>query len=120
MDVYRQMKQSVSLRDKKGNAKTKDNLIKIITTKLRTAFIGALSQFEENLGYLWGHGKDCEDLTKNEKDFKKIWNKIRDKVLDNGNNQIRAIESEIDLYDIVWNGYQYKFNISNKRGNNAV
>ena len=31
---------------------SKDRLGKIITTKIRTSFIGALSQFEENFGFL--------------------------------------------------------------------
>ena len=34
---------------------SKRRLGKIVETKLKTSFIGALSQFEQEFGFLWGH-----------------------------------------------------------------
>ena len=86
---------------------SKKRLSKIIETKLKTSFIGALSHFEENVGLLWGHGADSE-LTEEQEFMKEVWEKTRTSVLNNGNNQIRACKFEIDQYQIHWNRYQMK------------
>jgi hypothetical protein len=71
-------------------------------TKMRTTFIGALSEVEDNFGYLWGHGKTYEELTDTERKFKKLWDTTRNNILNNGNNQYRSIEKEMNSYDIEW------------------
>lgn len=76
-------------------------------TKIRTAFIGALSQFEENFGYLWGEGETS--LTENEKKFLKLWKETRRRVLENGNNQIRNINKQLDNYEIKQKKFNYNF-----------
>lgn len=95
---------------------SKDRLSKITERKIRTAFIGALSQFETFFGFLFGELP--ETLTKEQqailiflKDnnledlFKDAWQKTREKVLTNGNNQIRGIIDEFEHYTIHWDRY---------------
>lgn len=94
-------------KEKKYNASSKARLIKILEKKLKTSFIGALSQFEEFFGRaLWGHGKDDEDRTQDEKEFYEMWQQCRTNILNNGNNQIRAIENELQQYEVSWQRYQ--------------
>ena len=84
---------------------SKERLAKIVETKLKTSFIGALSHFEEYFGFLWGH-ESGEDITEEQEFMKEVWEKARTAVLNNGNNQIRACKTEIEQYNISWNRYQ--------------
>jgi len=80
-------------------------LLKILEKKLHTAFIGALSHVETHFGRLWGHGKDEMDCTEQELAWREIWNLCRTDILTNGNNQLRAVQAEMQLYKIEWNRY---------------
>jgi len=81
-------------------------LQKILEKKLTTSFIGALARFEALFGSLWGHGKDESELTENELAWRDLWVEARTEVLNNGNNQIRAIQQELQQYECWWHGYQ--------------
>lgn len=103
--------------NKEGEALSKEQykvdsanrLMKIIETKLRTSFIGALAQFEELIGKeLWGHGKNLNDCDEDEVYWRKLYQQIRTNVLNNGNAQLRALQSEITHYEIKWERYQLK------------
>lgn len=84
-----------------------DRLIKIIETKVRTSFIGALAQFEELIGKeLWGFGKPNDKCDEDELYWRKLYQQVRTNVLNNGNAQLRALQSEIIHYSIEWNRYQ--------------
>src|SRR5687767_13493781 len=72
---------------------SRKRLDKIISTKMNTTFIGALSSFEKNFGFLWGQGKKDADRTDEEKQLNQIWQNIRTEVLNNGNNQLRALKN---------------------------
>ena len=89
----------------------------IIETKLKTSFIGALSQFEQEFGYLWGHGKGQDELTDEELKMRIKWEKVRNNVLNNGNNQIRAIQNELTQYTVKWNRYQYNISVKEQGDN---
>jgi len=93
---------------KRYNESSKKRLLKILETKFKTSFIGALSSFEESFGHLWGHHKDEADLTPEELEWKKIWDSVRTNVLNNGNNQIRATHNELVNHTITWNRYEIK------------
>lgn len=84
----------------KYEKESKDRLSSIIETKIKTSFIGAISQFEEDFGFLWGHGE--EELEEDQRIMKEIWDKTRTSILNNGNNQIRGASNEIELYKINW------------------
>lgn len=90
---------------------SRQRLDKLVSTKIRTAFIGALSAFEENYGFLWGHGKDENELTKEEKQMRELWIQTRTRVLNNGNSQIRAAQTEIANHVIKWNRYHLELPI---------
>lgn len=82
----------------------KKRLKTIISKKIRTSFIGALAQFEENFGFLWGYNSK-EPLTQEQQDFKELWERVRTAILNGGNHQIRAAQNEIDNQTISWNRY---------------
>lgn len=81
---------------------------------IKTTMIGALSRFEKSFGYLWGHGKSeakGDKLTDHEKIFLELWLKLREEVLDCGNEQSRIVDKEFDKFIVRFNGYQYKFKV---------
>ena len=83
-----------------------ERLSKIIETKLKTSFIGALSCFEEIFGFLWGHESKEGELTEEQQFMKDLWEQARTSILNNGNNQIRACKNEMEQYQIHWNRYK--------------
>lgn len=105
-----QQKQKES-KENKYKEKSKKRLSNIVTTKMKTSFIGAISSCENNLGFLWGHGKKEEELNENEAAMREVWEIIRAEVLDNGNTQLRSAMNEINNYSISWNRYHVDLNI---------
>jgi hypothetical protein len=91
-------------------------LDKIITTKIRTSFIGALSKFEDSFGVLWGQGKHTDSLTDEEKEMRELWEQTRTAVLNNGNSQLRAAQNEIQNHVVSWNRHQLDFVVRPKDG----
>ena len=59
---------------------SKKRLSKIVETKLKTAFIGALSNFEQEFGFLWGH-EQKSGPTEEQEFIKEIWERTRTSVL---------------------------------------
>lgn len=114
MDTRQQMEQvSIARRQDAIVAKdrlkeqSKQRLMKIISTKHRTTLIGSLSRFEEFIGkMLWGHGKPDDELTPEQLQWKEMWLQCRTEILNNGNNQLRALEKEIVQYDVEWLRYR--------------
>jgi len=74
----------------------------VISTKLRTTFIGALSSIEESFGFLWGDDEDDSKLTPTQLKWKEIWVDCRTRILKNGNSQLRAIKNELKNYIVVF------------------
>lgn len=98
---------------------SKKRFIKILETKMKTTFIGALSEFERKFGFMWGDDnynsnniaakqlKEC--LEKNgfgEEIWREIWQEARDRILTNGNNQLKAMMNELETYTLHWNRYR--------------
>ena len=92
-------------RQKNKEKVSEERLFRIIQKKLQTSFIGAISEFEKKFGKLWGHGLGLAECTENQQKWRKLWDETRNKILNNGNNQIRALESELKLHNICWTGY---------------
>lgn len=84
---------------------SKERLKKIAAKHTRTAFIGALSDFEEVFGYLWGHGEPEGYLTEQQERFAELWEEVRNSILDRGNKEIRSFAKEIDNHKIEWQRY---------------
>ncbi len=99
------------IKDAKYKEKSKKRLSNIITTKMKTSFIGAISACESSFGFLWGHGISDDKLTDEQRAMRDIWEEARAQILDNGNSQLRASINEINNYDINWNRYQIDFKI---------
>lgn len=83
-------------------------LMTILEKKFKTSFIGAISQFESYFGVLWGHGKPENKLTEQEKLWRERWNLVRTQILNNGNNQVRAVQQELSQYTMRWDAHSIK------------
>jgi len=84
---------------------SKKRLLTNIKKKFDTTIIGSLAIFEEEFGYLWAHGEVDDTLTETERDFRDMWQEVRTKILDAGNSNLRAAQSEISQYTLSWNRY---------------
>lgn len=85
----------------------------ILTKRFQTTMIGALFEFEQVFGYLWGLDKDDRDLTEQQQKFRSMWEDTRNQILNNGNNQLRKCLS--DLEKATTNNIKYNYNF--KKGN---
>jgi hypothetical protein len=57
-------------------------------------FIGALARFEEFFGAAWGpRPARAEECTPDQLAWREVWERCRTEVLNNGNNQNRAVEA---------------------------
>lgn len=81
-------------------------LANIAEIKIKTSFIGALDAFEKEFGDLWGFG---EPQTDKEQEYYDKWQIARTNVLNNGNNQLRALLNDISNNIIEWNRYSTTF-----------
>lgn len=93
---------------------SKQRLENNLKEKFETIIIGSLSTFEEEFGYLWGHGLDYNKLSSEQKEFREIWKEVRTKILDKGNSKARAAINELGQYTISWNRYVTNFKIGDK------
>jgi hypothetical protein len=88
------------------------DITSILTKRFQTTMIGALYEFEQTFGYLWGQQKEDEsELTEKELKFLDIWEDARNRVLNNGNNQLRKCSAEVKKYlntDQVKYSYNFK------------
>lgn len=109
-----QVKKAKEGQQRKLYEDSKLRLLQIIEQKMNTSFIGALAKFEKYFGWLWGHGKLYQELSDQERRFRSAWRQARMEVLDNGNDQMRAISQEADRYTMRWNGFQVQ--LTNQNG----
>lgn len=87
----------------------RERLSNILDKKFSTVTIGALAAFEDNFGYLWGHGQPLEELTPDQREMREYWEETRERILDNGNSNRRAARNEISQYTVTWNRYETEF-----------
>jgi hypothetical protein len=99
--------------DSKYGDFSKKRLLNNLEKKFNTTIIGSLAVFEEEFGFLWGHGKQNEELTEEQKELKKLWKRARVKILDNGGSNLRAAQSELAQYSFHWNRYVTHFSLGN-------
>lgn len=98
-----------TVREERYLEQSRRRLDKIVSTKIRTAFIGALAAFEEEFGFLWGQGAPEDQLTEEQQDMLELWNRARTNVLNNGNTQLRAVRNEIANQTVKWNRHHIDF-----------
>lgn len=100
---------------------SRKRLDRIASKKMKTTFIGALSVFEQSeFGSLWGHNKPLSELTDEERKWREIWEEVRTEILNNGNNQLRALQNEISQYKISWNRHTIKSFLSKQEDKDEV
>jgi hypothetical protein len=85
---------------------SRERLLRILKTKLKTTFVGDLARVETFLGPLWGHGKDPSLLSPEELYWRERWETLRTEILNNGNHQIRAVESELAQHTVSWDRHR--------------
>lgn len=115
--LYEQRMRAKSNSEHHYKENSKKRLLNSLDRKFKTTMIGALAQFEEAFGELWGHGKDQSKLTAQEEDARQLWDQTRTSILNNGNNQLRAAHEEIAQYTLSWNRYKTDFIVVKKDGN---
>lgn len=84
---------------------------------IKTCAIGALSDMEDALGFLWKHGEKYDSLTPEQKKIRDRWIEVRNSILDRAENSKRLLLREVDKAD--FKGYRpNKFTtiIRNKNG----
>lgn len=82
---------------------SKQRLKSTVDTRIKTAMIGSLSSIEKHFGKLFGYNE--ENLTPQQKEWKNIFEEMRSEILDKGNAQIRAFESDLSSYDVTFNRF---------------
>jgi hypothetical protein len=95
--------------EKRYQIYSRKRLIDNLTKKFSTTMIGALSEIEKTFGHLWGQGLNERDLTKSERDMREKYMELRTKILNNGNNQLRAAIEELNQYSTEWQRYRVDF-----------
>lgn len=107
--IILQRKQKEAYRERLAQD-SQDHLKKITRKKFRTCFIFALAEFENTFGFnLWGHNLPEDELTTEQKANRIRWEQVRKNILDKGNTQSRALEKEINLYRVEFEGYHINF-----------
>ena len=108
-DLVSKNRHNKLLREEHSQTNAKRQLIRHVTTKIKTTMIGALDSFEKGFGYLWGHTKHIDELNPEELEMRDLWDEIRTEILDRGNGQIRGAQDEISQYTLKWNKYNTEF-----------
>jgi hypothetical protein len=88
-------------RDKEYNKVSKERLLKICQTKMRTIMIGALAAIEEKLKPYWTP-EEGEKPANEQVLLQKLYGEIRQEILDKGNTHIRNLEAEFEQYKVEW------------------
>ncbi len=84
-----------------------ERLKRIAQRKFRTTFIFPIAEFETVFGLgLWGHGLPDDQLTNEQRANRLRWEQVRTAILNNGNTQARALQAELDLHRVQFQGYR--------------
>lgn len=83
-----------------------EKLKNVVSKKIRTTMVGAVSAIEKELGLNYNketNDYECDKGTKaiGINELMECVRNIRDDIFDMGNNQIRMVNSEIDEYFVV-------------------
>ena len=107
--MYNRMRKAVDKResdnDKYFKQTSHEQLKRSIKTKMMTEMVGIVERFENYFGESWGHGLQEDECDDEQLEIFEIWRQCRDEIFNYGNSQIRAMEKELDLYEIKTKGY---------------
>jgi hypothetical protein len=104
-------RQAAADHEKAVSEDSRQRLARILATKLTTSFIGALACFEHAFGRLWGNKKRRENCSPEELPWFDLWQLTRTEVLNNGNNQLRAVQNELSFYEMTWLRHQHELRV---------
>lgn len=80
-----------------------------IKKRMNTIMIGSIAAIEKRFGHLFGQDKKSEELSQEEIELKKIFLKLRNDILDLGNQQIKKLEeSEKEKYTSTRYRYEWR------------
>lgn len=68
----------------------------IAKKRVQTVYIGAIARIEDNFGFLWGHNESSP--SEEQLEFRRIWDKLRESILDLGNDQSKTLIRELEKY----------------------
>lgn len=88
-------------KSKKYEESSNERLLSISSKKIKTTMIGALQAIEDEFSYLWTP-EENEEVDSEHIFMKNLFDKVRERILDLGNVQIRNLEKEFKQYDVFW------------------
>lgn len=99
-DNLRKIREQINQGQKQTRQEYAKGLLEdIISTRLKTSFIFAIAEFERVFGYLWGQDvQDKSKLTESQLQFLPLFKALRKSVLDNGNDQIREMDEDLEEF----------------------
>ncbi len=110
-DKLQKFAQERKLINKENTAQAHRNRLKqFMKKKLTTVMVAAIDEFEKSFGENWGHGLTSDEKTDEQLDLTPAWNMCRDEIFNRGNIQIRAMEKELDSYELELIRYESQFN----------
>ena len=71
-------------------------LMNNINKRFKTTMIGALARFEDSFGYLWE-----DENNPNSENFNILWERVRDDILNNGNNYDITNPPDVSIVDNI-------------------
>lgn len=98
-------KEGLELRQRAKSFASKERLYQAITKRIKTSFIGALDSVESHMSPLW-ESEDGKPLTEAQKEIREMFMMIRSEILDKGNNQIREMKNDLDVYEVQFKSYR--------------
>ncbi len=102
------------LQTQKNKERAKESVKNGVSKCMQTTMIGALDSFEKELRSWMCEGIPDEELTQDDIEFRESWARAREKLLDNGNKQIRKAMKLLDEYEFERKQYEYVFISQNK------
>jgi hypothetical protein len=99
MDNWDEMKrlktEAESMRRARKLKASKDRLQDVIKKRMKTCFIGAISSVEKHMDFLFST-----------EEGKELYETVRKEILDNGNDEIRRLEKDLEVYEIDFKQYR--------------
>lgn len=87
---------------------SKKQFLKMLEKKFDTTIIGSIYHMEELFGHLWGFNSN-DPLTKEQKEWYKLWQELRNIILNNGNGQKRMALKEAAKFNLVPNRFRLEY-----------
>jgi hypothetical protein len=85
-----------------SDANCEDMLKKLVSSRIETVFVGAISKIERVFGELWGENLDLDEsqMSAAQKEWFSKFLDLRDEIFDQGNTEKKRIVKEIALFKI--------------------